>query len=73
MLVTIADRYILGKGAFNNYVNMKRGVSQKSTLVHSGGGGPLNVHVDKNLAITESMYFILLCTIMGGKKEIKLH
>ena len=23
------------------------GVSQKSTLVHSGGGGPLNVHVDQ--------------------------
>ena len=47
----------LDKGAFNNYVDKKRGrgVSQKSTLVHSGGGGPLNVHVDQNLAISESI------------------
>ena len=36
-------------GAFNNYVDKKRGrgVSQKSTLVHPGG----NVHVDQNLTI----------------------
>ena len=50
------------------------GVSQKSTLVHSGGGGPLNVHVDQNLAISEGIsYYCLLCIVMGGKKEIKLH
>ena len=38
------------------------------------GGGPLNVHVDKNLAISDfRKYFIPLFTVMGGKSEIKLH
>ena len=31
------------------------GVSQKSTFVHPGRGGPFNVHVDQNLTISESI------------------
>ena len=47
------------------------GVSQKSTLVHSGGGslecprGPKPSYFRK--------YFILLCSVMDGKKGIKWH
>ena len=33
------------------------GVSQKSTLVHPGRGGPFNVHVDQNLDISESISY----------------
>ncbi len=37
-----------------------------------GGGGPLNVHVDQNLAISESIsYYCALQWVV--KKEIKLH
>ena len=45
------------------------GVSQKSTLVHpgGGGGGPLNVHVDQNLAISESISYD--CTLEYAMKK----
>ena len=50
----IASRnYKRRMGPFNNYVDKKRGrgggVSKKSTLVHPGEEGLLDVHVDQNL------------------------
>ena len=51
------------KGAFNNYVDQKRGRgSAKSPRLSTQGpgvgtGGPLNVHVDQNLAILESISY----------------
>ena len=48
------------------------GVSQKSTLVHSGGGGSLECPRGPKPSYFRK-YFILLCSVMGGKTEIKLH
>ena len=48
---------VFHKGAFKNYVDKKGGGgSAKSPRLSTQGGGrvPLNVHVDKNLAISES-------------------
>ena len=49
-------------------------MDKKRGGVHScpPGGGPLNVHVDQNLAIAESMYFIPLFTVMGEKRRKKV-
>ena len=60
-------------GAFKNYVDKKRGrgVSQKSTLVHLRGGG-LECPLGPKPSYFRK-YFILLCSVMVGKKEIKLH
>ena len=44
------------KGAFNNYVDKKRGRG-------------LNVHVDQNLVISESISYYVLCTVLGDKKK----
>ena len=63
-------------GSFNNYMDKKRGrvgSAKSPRLSTQGGGGPMNVHVDQNLAISESMSYVLLCSVMGGKKEMKLH
>ena len=50
------------------------GGSAKSPRLSTQGGGSLNVHVDQNLAISESIsYYCALWTVMGGKKEIELH
>ena len=52
------------------------GFSQKPTLVHSGewggGGSQLNVHVDQNLAILESMsyYGLVDARISASEKDL---
>ena len=46
------------------------GGSAKSPRLSTQGGGPLNVHVDQNLAISESISYY--CAL-GGKKVIKFH
>ena len=54
----------LDKGAFNNYVDKKRGrgVSQKSTLVHSEGGtGSLDSPRGSKPSYFRK-YFTLFCT-----------
>ena len=51
--------------------NKGRGVSQKSMLVHPGGGGSLECPRGPKPSYFRK-YFILVCTVMGGKKEKKL-
>ena len=64
-------RLFNAKGAFNKYVDKKRG-RRGQQKVHACPPS-LNVQVDQNLTTYLRRYFILLCTVMGGKKAIKLH
>ena len=60
-------RYSCNMGAFNNYVDKKggRGGQPKVHVCPPRGRGPLNVHVDQNLAISESIshYCALLMVV----------
>ena len=49
----------LRKGTFNNYVDKKRrrGGQPKIHTCPLGGRGPLNVHMDQNLVISESILY----------------
>ena len=54
-------KYKVHKGAFNNYVDKKR-----------GRGGLLNVHVDQNLAISESILYSCTLEWLVKKKRNKI-
>ena len=59
------------KGAFNNYVDKKRGRGGQPK-VHAcppRGGGALNVHVDQNIAVSKSISYHCTLEWMVKKKS----
>ena len=59
----------IAKGAFNNYVDKKRGRGgQPKVYACPPRGGSLNVHVDQNLAISEGiLYYCALQWVVKKK------